>query len=42
MTIARDTGLSLRQVSVVLAMLEIDGLVCFDAAGQVRPSPGVA
>jgi DNA processing protein len=41
MAIARETGLSLRQVSVVLAMLEIDGLIAFDGAGQVRPAPGV-
>jgi DNA processing protein len=40
-TIARDTGLPLRQVSTVLALLEIDGLVTFDVAGQVHPAAGL-
>jgi DNA processing protein len=38
--IAHDTGLPLRQVSSVLALLEIDGLVSFDAAGRVHPAVG--
>lgn len=38
--IARDTGLPLRQVSSVLALLEIDGLVTFDAAGRVHAAVG--
>ena len=39
--ISQLTGLSLRQVSSVLALLEIDGLVTFDVAGQVRPAVGL-
>jgi DNA processing protein len=39
--VARETGLPLRQVSSVLALLEIDGLVSFDAAGRVHPAVGV-
>ncbi|GAB1341157.1 DNA-processing protein DprA [Gemmatimonas sp.] len=39
--IAHETGLPLRQVSSVLALLEIDGLVRFDAAGQVHPAVGL-
>lgn len=39
--IARDTGMPLRQVSGVLAMLEIDGLITFDAAGRVQREIGV-
>lgn len=38
--IARHTALPVRQVSSILALLEIDGLVSFDAAGQARPSVG--
>ena len=38
--IARDTGLPWRQVSAVLAHLEIDGLVSFDAAGRVHAAVG--
>jgi DNA processing protein len=38
--VARETGLPLRQVSSVLALLEIDGLVTFDAAGRVHPAIG--
>lgn len=36
--IARHTGLAPRQVTAQLSLLEIDGLVTFDAAGQVRPA----
>jgi predicted Rossmann fold nucleotide-binding protein DprA/Smf involved in DNA uptake len=39
--IALETGLPLRQVSSVLALLEIDGLVSFDAAGHVHPAVGL-
>lgn len=39
--IARATGLPLRQVTSALALLEIDGLVRFDAAGQVYPLVGL-
>jgi DNA processing protein len=39
--IAQRTGLPLRQVTALLAMLEIDGLVLFDAAGRVRPAVGL-
>ena len=39
--ITRHTGLSPRQVSAVLALLEIDGLVTFDAAGHARPAVGL-
>lgn len=39
--IARLTGLPLRQVTAVLALLEIDGLVHFDAAGRVHPAAGL-
>lgn len=38
--VSRETGLPLRQVSSVLALLEIDGLVSFDAAGRVHPAIG--
>jgi DNA processing protein len=40
-TIARETGLPLRLVSSVLALLEIDGLVSFDSAGRVHREVGV-
>ena len=40
--IAARTGLPTRQVSALLALLEIDGLVAFDAAGQVRPASMLA
>lgn len=36
--IARATALTLREVTAVLALLEIDGLVVFDAAGRVCPT----
>jgi DNA processing protein len=39
--IARHTGLASRQVSAVLALLEIDGLVTFDAVGHARPAAGL-
>lgn len=39
-TIARETGMPLRQVSSVLALLEIDGLVTFDVAGRVHAAVG--
>lgn len=39
--IARATGLPVRHVSSVLALLEIDGLVTFDAAGRVQPQVGL-
>lgn len=39
--IARVSRMPLRQVSVVLAMLEVDGLITFDAAGRVRPAVGL-
>ena len=39
--IARQTGLASRQVSAVLALLEIDGLVTFDAVGHARPAAGL-
>lgn len=38
--IAQHTGLPARQVTALLAMLEIDGLVTFDTAGRVRPAVG--
>lgn len=40
-TIARTSGLPLRTVSTVLALLEIDGLVRFDVTGQVHPAVGL-
>lgn len=40
--IAARTGLPSRQVTALLALLEIDGLVAFDAAGQVRPASMLA
>lgn len=36
--IAGHAGLPARQVTAVLAMLEVDGLVTFDASGDVRPT----
>lgn len=39
--IAKYTGLPVRQVTATMALLEIDGLVTFDAAGRVCPAVGV-
>lgn len=40
--IAAQTRLPSRQVTALLALLEIDGLVTFDAAGHVRPASMLA
>lgn len=39
--IAQLTGLPGRQITALVAMLEIDGLVTFDAAGRVFPAVGL-
>jgi DNA processing protein len=36
--VARHTGLSTRDATAVLALLEIDGLLAFDPAGRIRPT----
>lgn len=36
--VARMTGLATRDVTSVLALLEIDGLLAFDATGRIRPT----
>jgi len=40
-SIAQHTGLPTRQVTALLSMLEIDGLITFDVTGRVRPAVGL-